>query len=65
MASNKTSGATMTFQELKQYLDEGVPRQKNRFIAWAQEQNPRVRVGGPVGPGRLTAGQALKLLGVK
>lgn len=55
----------VTFAELKPKLDASVPRQKNVFISYAQGVAPQTRVGKKTGKGRLTAGQALVLLGIK
>lgn len=55
----------ITFKQLSQTFDEGIPRQRNIFIAFAKSVHPRTRVGGVTGPGRLTANQALVILGAK
>lgn len=56
---------TITFTALKGQLDPGVPHQKNVFISYAQSVPGQTRVGGKTGRGRITAKQALSLLGVQ
>lgn len=55
---------TITFTELKPQLLADVPRQKNVFIDYARSVAGQTRVGGTTGKGRITAKQALALLGV-
>lgn len=56
----------MTHQELKKDLDLRYQRMsKADFINLCTGMEPRERVGGPKGKGRLTAKQALTLLGVR
>lgn len=54
-----------SFEELKTQLDPGVPKQKNRFVAYANSVDPRTRVGQSSGGTRLTANRALRALGIK
>jgi hypothetical protein len=56
----------MTYTELKKDLDPAFKgATKAEFIDWMFTIEPRTRVGGPKGKGRLTAKRALALLGVK
>lgn len=55
----------MTYTELKKSLDtEWKGLTKADFITMLQTVEPRTRVGGPKGPGRITAKRALALLGI-
>lgn len=56
----------MTFTELKKdLLPEWKNSTKRDFILFCQAVDGRTRVGGPKGPGRITAKRALALLEVK
>ena len=56
----------MTYTELKKDLDPAFRGlTKSSFIDICLTVEPRTRVGGPKGKGRLTAKRALAFLGVK
>lgn len=56
----------MNWLDLRKMLDKDLQRQfrtKREFVAWATEvQDPKRRVGGPHGPGRITVKRALNFL---
>ena len=59
----------MTFTELKKDLDPEFRRwTKAEFVEFLADESeygdPKVRVGGPTGKGRITVKRALALLGV-
>lgn len=54
----------MTFYQLKQQLDPPFRvKTKAELVALLSKCEPRNRVGGPVGKGRITAKRALAALG--
>lgn len=59
-------GDVVTFREMKPMLDPDFRKlTKVDFVFVARAIDPKSRVGGPKGKGRLTAKRALALLGVR
>lgn len=58
--------AEVTYADLKKVLDpEWQYRTKREFVHFARyADDPKMRVGGPKGRGRITVKRALSLLGV-